>query len=483
MSKYQFKTKPYEHQMNTLKKSWNASFYALFLEMGTGKSKITVDNIGVLYQQGFINSALIIAPKGVYSNWVEKEIPSHLSDDVSFDIVQWKPAKTKRFEKKLVEIISHQSEKLKIMVFNVEAFSTARATEIAQAFLEKNPNNIVVVDESSTIKNRSAARTKNIMTLRPLSKFRRILTGSPITKSPLDLFSQCNFLSKNCLGYSNFFAFQARYAKVQKRSMGHRSFNQIVGYKQLDELSDRLEKFSQRITKKECLDLPEKIYTRREVELTKDQVSAYTQMQKLALAMLEGGELSTTASVLTQLMRLQQICCGHITTDDGDIIELKSNRLSSLMELVDEVSGKAIIWANYTHDILAIAEALRTRFEDSEVAETFYGATAQDERQKIVNKFQDPESPLRFFIGQPKTGGFGLTLTEANTVIYFSNSYDLELRLQSEDRAHRIGQRSAVTYVDFVSPNTIDEKILDSLRNKISLAGQVLKEDVAAWLT
>lgn len=364
---------------------------------------------------------------------------------------------------------------------NIEAFSSQRGTEAAIAFLYQNPDNIVIVDESTTIKNRKAARTKNIIALQERAKYRRILTGSPITKSPMDLFSQCNFLAEKALGFNSYYAFQARYANVQKRQMGHRSFQQIVGYRRLDELSEKLDRFSSRVLKVDCLDLPVKVYTRREVALTPEQVKLYMQMKKLALAKLESGELATTASVLTQIMRLQQICCGHLQPDDGEIQTVKSNRLNELLDVTDELQGKAIIWATYTHDIQQVADALRDRFGPESVA-TYYGATPQDERQQIVENFQQKDHPLRFFVGQPRTGGYGITLTAANTVVYYSNSYDLEIRLQSEDRAHRIGQDNKVTYIDLVSPGTIDENILEALRNKIDIAGKVLGEEVQAWL-
>ena len=161
---------------------------------------------------------------------------------------------------------------------------------------------------------------------------------------------------------------------------------------------------------------------------------------------------------------------------------IKSNRLDELMSLSEEVQGKAIIWATYSHDIQQITKSLRDRFGPEAVA-TYYGETAQDDRQEIVQRFQNANDPLRFFVGQPKTGGYGITLTEANTVIYYSNSYDLEIRLQSEDRAHRIGQRNKVTYIDLVAPDTIDEKILQALRDKINIASKVLGEDAKEWLT
>ena len=229
------------------------------------------------------------------------------------------------------------------------------------------------------------------------------------------------------------------------------------------------------------MDLPDKVYTKREVPLTDEQKKLYVQMKKLALAKLDSGELATTASVLTQIMRLQQICCGHITDDDGNIVPVASNRYKELIDICDELQGKAIIWATYTQDIQQIAQALRDRFGPEAVA-TYYGETEQDNRQDTVARFQDKDSPLRFFVGQPKTGGYGITLTAANTTIYFSNSYDLEIRLQSEDRAHRIGQTNKVTYIDLVTPDTIDEKILKALRSKIDLAGKVLGEETREWL-
>jgi len=364
---------------------------------------------------------------------------------------------------------------------NVEAFSTRKGVQIAKVFLSKNPDNMVIVDESTTIKNRQAQRTKNIIALQNVSKYRRILTGSPVTKSPMDLFSQCEFLSPKCLGYNSYYAFQGRYANTQQRTMGHRSFQQIVGYRRLDELNQRLDRFSNRILKEDCLDLPDKVYIRRNVNLTKEQTKLYMQMKKLALAKLDNGELATTASVLTQIMRLQQICCGFLQPDEGEIEPIPNYRLPELMEVIDEVQCKAIIWATYTHDIKKIREALAEKYGEDSVAD-YYGETPQDERQEIVERFQDKDSPLRFFVGQPRTGGYGITLTAANTVIYYSNSYDLEIRLQSEDRAHRIGQTNKVTYIDLVSPQTIDEKILGALKNKIDIAGQVLGEDARDWL-
>ena len=476
---YEFKTTPFAHQWQVLENSWTARFFALFMEMGTGKTKIALDTMSLLYDSKEIDACFIVAPKGVYDNWIKQEIPTHVS--IKHKILRWAPNHSKKYKTEANEFFKYNGPELKIFVMNVEAFSQGKANEIAQLFLRRHPKNLTIIDESTTIKNRKAQRSKNIIALNKLSKYRRILTGSPITKSPMDLFSQCAFLSKDALGFSSYYAFRGRYSIVAHRMLGPKTFTEITGYKKLDELTDKLEKFSSRILKSECLDLPEKIYLRRDVILSQEQARAYTQMHKLALAKLDNGELATTASVLTQIMRLQQICCGFLQPDEGDLKVFPNKRLDSLMEIIEETQGEAIIWATYTFDIKNIAKVLRAKFGASAVA-TYYGETPQDERQEIVTKFQDPNSDLLFFVGQPKTGGYGITLTAASTVIYYSNSYDLEIRLQSEDRAHRIGQKKAVTYIDLVSPGTIDEKILSALRSKINLASIVLNEDPRKWL-
>ena len=178
---------------------------------------------------------------------------------------------------------------------------------------------------------------------------------------------------------------------------------------------------------------------------------------------------------------MQQVCSGHVKLDDGEMKTFDSAKLPELMSVLEEVDGKVIIWANFTHDIKNIEQAITKAYGENTVA-TYYGETESDERQAIVNRFQDPNDPLMYFVGQPRTGGYGLTLTEAKTVVYYSNSFDLEIRLQSEDRAHRIGQTSKVTYIDIVAEDTVDDRILKALRNKINIASQVLAEDFRDWI-
>ena len=420
----------------------------------------------------------MVAPKGVIPNWVP-EIEAHLPPRIEREVVLWNPSLSKKRRDELNELHT-KSPKLKFLLMNVEAFSTKKGTDVAELFVNRFKT-FMVVDESTTIKNRRAKRTKALCAVGRGAVYRRILTGSPVTRSPLDLFSQMAFLDPKILGFSSYYAFQGRYSIVSRRTMGAHSFNQVVGFRRLEELADKLSAHSYRVKKEDCLDLPDKVYTKREIALTPEQKRAYDQMKKLALARLDSGELSTTKNVLTQIMRLQQICCGNLTDDDGAIHELPSNRIKELLDLCEEVQGKAIIWATWTMDIRSIADALRDRYGVQAVA-TLHGETPDSDRQQIVENFQDRQSELCFLVGHPKTGGYGLTLTAASTVIYYSNSYDLELRVQSEDRAHRIGQTNKVTYVDLIVPGTIDEKIVKSLRAKINVADQILGEDARDWL-
>lgn len=475
---YPFKLKPYQHQKDALVRSWKEREFALLAEMGTGKSKILIDSLSLLYDASEIEAALIVAPKGVYKNWEKTELPKHMPDHVPLDVVVWSPSGTKKQQAELKRGLEKDG-KFKVLVMNVEAFSTQKGTDYAMDFLRAHKA-LMAIDESTTIKNGQAKRTKNATRVGMLAKYKRVMTGSPITKSPMDLYSQCAFLDPRLLGFNSFYAFQARYCRMQKRSVGTHSFNQVIGYQNLSDLTKRLDKFAFRILKKDCLDLPEKIYMKRTVELTDAQALLYARVKKQAVAELDGKVL-TAQNVLTQILRLQQICSGYFKADDGTIIEMHSNKFDELMDVLEEVDGKVIIWANYTYDLKMIRDRLAKEYGEASVR-LYYGETPADERQQMVIDFQNPDHPLRFFVGQPRTGGYGLTLTEASTMVYFSNNYDLEVRLQSEDRAHRIGQKNAVTYIDIVTEGTVDEKILKALREKINIASEVLAEGYKEWL-
>ena len=476
---YKFKTEPYKHQTDALRKCWDRESFAIFAEMGTGKTKIALDNACILYNRGKINRLLVVAPKGVYMNWLDQEIPVHVPNYIEKKVVIWKQSTSQKYMSELRSMMNNNFE-LKIMIMNVEAFSTKKGVDFAKLFLIGR--SMMIVDESTTIKNPKAKRTKAILDLRKETKYRRILTGSPVTQSPMDLWAQMDFLDPEILGQSSYYAFRTRYAVVIEATAagGTHRYQKIVKFKNLKELGKTISPHSYRILKKECLDLPDKIYSKRFVELSDEQKKAYAEMKANAMSILKG-ESMTAINVLTQLIRLHQITCGHMKTDSHQIINLKNNRLTELMQILDETSGNAIIWANYIHDIEAIEKIIKKEFGNDSCC-TYYGATAAEDRQKCVNNFQDPESPVRFFIGNTQTGGYGLTLTAASTVIYYSNNYDLEKRIQSEDRAHRIGQNNKVLYIDLIAEGTVDEKIIKSLRNKVNIAKEISGEELISWI-
>jgi SNF2 family DNA or RNA helicase len=474
---YKFKTKPYDHQMTALEKSWNKESYAYFLEMGTGKTKVLIDNLAMLYDKGKVNGALIVAPKGVVGTWYSNELPTHLPDHIENVTVLWQANITKKQQESLDTLFSG-GESLHILIMNVEALSTEKGVNFAKKFLSCHET-MMAIDESTTIKNPQASRTKNILSLGRETKYRRIMTGSPVTKNPLDLFSQCYFLDPFHLDHDSYYSFRMRYAIMKTANIAGRQIQLVNGFKNLGELSDKLKPFSYRVLKEDCLDLPDKIFIKRQITLTKQQRKLYDQMKQEALAILNGKQ-STTVNTLTQLMRLHQITCGHFTDDNGSTQPIENNRIKELLSVLEDIEGKAIIWAHYQYDIKNIIKEIEAIYGPGSVVD-YYGLTPKDERQPNITKFQgDPK--CRFFVGTPATGGYGITLTAANTVIYYSNGYDLEKRLQSEDRAHRIGQKKPVTYVDINAEDTVDEKIVKALRKKIDIASEVLGEELRSWI-
>ena len=474
---YKFKMKPYKHQLTALEKSWNKETYAYFMEMGTGKTKVLIDNMSMLYDKGKIDGALIVAPKGVVKTWYEQELPTHLPKHIENVTVLWQPNITKKQQEKLESLFEIETA-LHIIIMNVEALSTDKGVKFASKFLNSHKV-LMAIDESTTIKTPTAKRTKNIIGLGKYAKYRRIMTGSPVTKNPLDLYSQCEFLDPWLLDFTSYYAFRNRYAEMKTMHLRGRSIQVVSEFKNLGELSETVKTFSYRVLKEDCLDLPPKNWIKRYITLTPEQKKVYDQMKKAAIAVLNG-KVTSTMTVLTQLMRLHQITCGHFTADDGSVQTINSNRIKELMNILEETEGKAIIWANYQKDITQIVESVEKEYGPGSVVD-YYGLTAQEDRQDNIRQFQsDPK--CRFLVGTPSTGGYGITLTAANTVIYYSNGYDLEKRLQSEDRAHRIGQKKNVTYIDIIAEDTVDEKIVKALRDKINIASEVLGEELKEWI-
>jgi len=473
MQKYEYKTQPYEHQRKALNNGGLLKNYAYFMEMGTGKTKVAIDNVAYLWQNKEIKECVVIAPNSVYTNWVQ-EIVNHCP--LPTNIWCWKISKDKELIK------SDKENKLLFTLMNVEALSHKSGQKWLQNRINLNGKSMMmIIDESTTIKNPTALRTKAICKLGTAVKYRRILTGSPITKSPLDLYTQCAFLSKALLGFESFYTFRARYAVMHQIQMGGNQILVPKYYTNLDELEWKLKSFSYRVKKDECLDLPPKLYQQRQVNLSTEQATIYNRLKKRARALIEDKTVSFN-NKLTEILRLHQVCQGFLKTDEGTIHEFKNNpKLKELMALLEESDGKVIIWANYVYNIKQIKAALEERYGKNSVVSIF-GEVDVEGRKDAVNNFQLNDR-CRFLVGNPATGGYGLTLTAARYVVYFSNSYNLEVRWQSEDRAHRIGQKDKVTYIDLMVPESLDVMIMSALDRKIKLSAQTLGEEAKRFLS
>ena len=469
---HQYKTKPYQHQRDALNKGGLLKNYAYFMEMGTGKTKVIIDNATYLYQIKEIKEIIVIAPNSVYRNWVQ-EISDH--SPITPYIWCWKVNK----EKELIR--AGRSNELIYILMNVEALSHKSGQRWLHQRLNLTGNvSMMVIDESTTIKSPTALRTKAIRKLSTAVKYRRILTGSPVTKSPLDLYTQCAFLSKELLGFESYYTFRARYAVMQQIELGGRQILMPKYYTNLDELEMKLKTFSFRVTKDQCLDLPPKVYMQRDVHLTPEQKNIYETLKIKARATIADDTVSF-ANKLVEILRLHQICNGFLKTDKGEIHTFKNNpKLKELLRILEEADGKSIIWATYVHNIESIKQTLEDLYGKDSVV-SIYGKDSVENRKLAVENFQHNDR-CRFLVGNPSTGGYGLTLTAARNVIYFSNSYNLEVRKQSEDRAHRIGQKNKVNYIDLIVPNSIEMMIISALKRKIKLSAQTLGEEVKKWL-
>ena len=467
--KFNYKTKPFEHQREALKRGADSHNFAYFMEMGTGKTKVTIDNASYLFLLNKIKHVIVIAPNSVYLNW-KKEIDTHCSVPQNIMAHKVDQITTPEFADPL---------KLNWYLFNVEALSHKSGLKKVKELLGEKERTMVIIDEATTIKNRTAKRTKNIIELGKGVGYKRILTGSPVTKSPLDLYSQVAFLDRALLGHTSFYTFRARYAIMHEIDMGGRSVLLPKYYTNLDELERNLKTFSYRCRKSECLDLPDKIYTQHYINLKDDHAKAYEQLKRNAWAVIQNEEVSYS-NKLTEILKLHQCVNGHVKADDGKIVEFNDPKLDELLNIIEENDGKFIIWANYIYNIEKIIDILQKKYGSKSVV-AVYGAINAEQRISNVKKFES-DNDVRFFVGNPSTGGYGLNLVSASYVLYYSNSYNLEVREQSEDRAHRIGQDKNVLVIDLICKGTVDEMIISALKNKIKLSAKTLGEEAKKWL-
>lgn len=475
-----FKTVPYAHQLIALERMKGHKGFALLMEQGTGKTKVIIDDFWRLYQDGEVDTLLILAPNGVHRNWIINEIPAHFNC-TQYDAEFWQSSSTsqrKRFLE-LCRVAVSRNKRPTILAINYDSVGMEAVVEPLDAVLQRT-RTYLVCDESSRIKNPKAGRTKRTVSMSRMAAVRRIVTGTPITQGAIDAYAQFAVLDKGIIGSQTFTTFKAEYCVYKTIRLGvGRSFDKLVGYRNLEKLQERMAPFSYRVLKDDCLDLPPKIYEKRYVELTKEQKAAYAAMKAGILA----SSIGSSGLAFTKMLRLQQLVGGHLYLTDGDTERheaIPSNRSEGLMELVEELNGKVIIWARFIFEIQAISNALMKGYGKESIVQ-YYGDVPDVDRAEAVKRFQEDDT-CRFFVGQPHSGGIGITLTAAESVVYYSNDFSLETRLQSEDRAHRIGQKKSVVYYDFIATGTVDEHIVRALRNKIDIANIITGDNIKDWI-
>lgn len=441
-------------------KTPGGGFGELF-EMGCGKTLTTIAVAGALYNLGKIDRVLVVAPTSVCSVW-----PHDLNQFATFP---WEARvllgdKKKRL-KALNELENWPFKALRIAVINYE--STHR-DGIFEALAAYKPD-LIVCDESQRIKNPSAAQSKALHKLGDAAPFRMILSGTPVQNNAVDLYSQYRFLDPAVYG-ANFYAFKNRYC-----IMGGYGQHQIVGYRNMDELVEKEHSVAYRVTKEECLDLPQQTFINRYVQFTDAEQAIYEQLRKSSFLELETGENVTATTILTMYLRLMQLTGGFLTADESTRPkQVNTAKLDALADIVDDyvvdAGKKLVIFARFRAEIAAIENLLRLRKIQYG---SIYGDVPMEERGKIVEDFQtNPDTKV--FVAQIQTAGLGITLHAASTAVFYSYDYNYANYAQALARIHRIGQRLPVTYIHLVVDGSIDEKILAALENKEDMAKTVV---------
>ncbi len=498
-----FKTEPFFHQRQALALGMDSPIFAYLMDQGTGKTWTVINDLAHNFRQDRIDCAIIVTPNSIKQQWAE-QIEQHLPGDVPRAVGIWVSQPNAQQKKDLaawVESFQSHPERLHFLIVNVEALGMARCRKFLEQ-IAKQTRCAIVVDESTKIKNRTAERTKGSVAIRKLCKVARIMSGTPVIKSPMDAFSQFNFLDRDILGYDNFFSFRGHYG-----IMGGYKNKQVVSYKNTDELARAIKTCSFRVTKDECLDLPPKLYTRRDVIMHPDQKREYERMRLEMLAMLEkecevcsgtgyvfhqqgddsmdghadtcpscagmGAAVSVTIA-LTQLLRLQQITCGFIT--DGPEVEHwftdSPPKIMDVMDIIEDADTQQILcWSNFRPEITRLCQELALRgISYGEL----HGGISEDGRNEFRGSFQ--AGNLQVGVCHPAAGGIGVDLWRASIANYLSNSHKTEDRVQSEDRCHRIGSEihDNVFYNDIVVPGTVDVKVLRVIRNNRNMSDAIM---------
>jgi len=460
---FPFKTTPWPIQLDAFAAARDMPVFGLApADMGVGKTKVTLDIAAHKYQRGIIDRVLIVAPNGVHRQWVDKQIPIHLIDSVRRRCTVWHGARR-------MPTFEEPFDGMQIFAVNVEALSKvdSRARKLAAKFLEGG-RAMMVVDESSRIKNPSATRTRACIQLGQMAVSRCVLTGTPITRGLEDLYTQMRFLDPNIIGISTFTAFKARYCvQVQVGRVGAYGIHKIVGYRNVEEFVGKVAPYLLRMSK-DSLGLPPKLYVERPVPLTSEQRTLYRRTAKGIMEDMRTGQLKPI-DVGPRLVRLQQLLSGLYVFDENTKQSVPHNRYDAVLDVLHERPGQCVIWCRFTHEIEELEDKL---IASGYKVVVYYGAVSDRDRDAAVQAFRNGDADI--FIGNPQAAGTGIDgLQRAPTAIYYSNSFNAENRWQSEDRTHRGGMGESILYVDLVCEGTIDRAILSSLASKQDVANMI----------
>jgi SNF2 family DNA or RNA helicase len=525
------------HQSEARRKARHRRGFGYFMEMGTGKSKTAFDEMMELFLETRIDCLLICAGKGSYLDWRDKHIPENESPIVPIYLHVWirgSKRRRKKFDEWLEGIKNLPPGVIPVLLVSYDAIGASKtAREAVERFIKQRRAGCIA-DESTLMKEEDSNRTDFMLrTVRHWTAHRRILTGSPVAESPMDAWAQMEFLDRGLLGFSSFFSYRARFCQLQEEwvqprgSMsptgqyqrpGKKKVMKIVGYRNLDVLQKIIGEHSYRVLKSECLDLPPKIYKKIRVPMSEVQEELYRSLSDMWVAELPNtvvpDEVGTTESTapadlsddilthlsdaglapnvgdgsgtfvsaqlaITRIMRLHQLACGIAVSEDGSVHRVPHNRVRELIRQIDESQGQVTIWCSFRPSVAEIVEELGRTYPGERIVE-YHGGTKPQERAAGLLAFK--EGRARFFVGTIQTGAFGIDLTASSTVMYYSLTPRLVHRLQSEDRNHRIGQLESVTYIDFACPGTVDEGLIDSLREKKEIADAVVGDVLHGWL-
>jgi SNF2 family DNA or RNA helicase len=466
------KLPPFAHQQHAYDRYKDEPYGALLCEMGTGKTKISLDIMLNSSEEG----ALILAPNGLHLNWFHQEVPTHAHPSKTPLMYCWKGKPTSKKAQLALKAFLAAEHPFKMFLMNVEAIRTATGFKPAEAFLKSLKSSHILIDESTCIKNPTAKQTRLAMKLAKLATRKWVLNGTPITQGPLDLFSQCKFLDPKSIPYSSYTAFKATFAMEERVTFQNRTYNKIIGYKNIERLTEEIKPFSLKLDKADCLDLPTKTFVNRLVELTPAQRNVYKTMKDLCIAQMDDGTIVTAQEAITRLLRLHQILTGFLIDEFDVVHDIPNNRMAALLSIAEQ-SKPLVIFCAYRHNVTAIKRELSKVYGEDSVV-TYDGGTTKKDRVLAVERFQSGDAS--FFVGT-SAAAKGITLHKAHTMVYYSLNYDSGTRMQSQDRIHRIGQTQPCTYIDLITPDTIDQQIQQALQMKKDISTMVL-DDLRALL-